>query len=226
MKENIRAIFMNLGADVCGVANIDRFTDTPKGFHPTDVYADCKSVVVFGKALPKGIAKVSSRIIYEHFNSIGTVELDRISYLASIQIERIYHGFAVPIPADGPYDYWDAEKLEGRGTISMKHAAVLAGIGTLGKNTLLLNRTYGNMLNIGAVLTDLDLPSDPPAEEICLKTCRLCLNSCPVKALDGYTANQTLCRPYAYENNARGFSIVNCNKCRVICPRAFGTKHE
>ena len=89
MKENIRGIFMNLGADFCGVANIERFTNTPKGFHPTDVYADCKSVVVFGITLPKGIAKVSSRIIYEHFNSIGPIEVDRISYFASIEIEKL-----------------------------------------------------------------------------------------------------------------------------------------
>jgi len=222
IKDKIKNIFLNLGAEVCGVANIDRFTDAPKGFHPTDVYADCKSVIVFAKTLPKGIAKVSSRIIYEHFNSIGPVELDRIAYFASIEIEKYYNGFAVPVPADGPYDYWDKEKLEGRGTISMKHAALLAGIGTLGKNTLLMNSQYGNMLSIGAVLTDLELPSDSLAEEMCIKNCRLCLDSCPVKALDGQIANQTLCRPYAYENNARGFSIVNCNKCRVICPRAFG----
>lgn len=226
MKEKIKDIFLNLGADVCGVANINRFTGAPRGFHPRDIYNACKSVIVFAKTLPKGIAKVSPRIIYQHFNSIGLNELDRIAYLAAIEIERHYNGCVVSIPADSPYDYWDAETLEGRGMISMKHAAVLAGIGTLGKNTLLMNSQYGNTLNIGAVLTDLDLLSDSTAEEICIEDCRLCLDSCPVKALDGHTANQSLCRTYTYENNARGFAVVNCNKCRVVCPRAFGEKQR
>jgi hypothetical protein len=53
--------------------------------------------------------------------------LDIIAYLASNEIEKTYHGIAVPIPSDGPYDYWDEKNLEGRGIISIKHAAILAG---------------------------------------------------------------------------------------------------
>lgn len=222
MKEKIREIFYNLGADLCGFANVDKFVDTPKGFHPKDIYDDCKTVIVFAKALPKGIAKVNPRIIYEHFNSLGPIILDKIAYLAALEIEKKFLGLAVPIPADGPYDYWDEEKSEGRGIISMKHAAVRAGLGTLGKNTLLINKKYGNMISIGAVLTELELESDPPSEEMCIKGCRLCLDNCQAKALDGKTANQSLCRHYAYETNSRGFPVVNCNKCRLVCPRAFG----
>jgi epoxyqueuosine reductase QueG len=222
MKEKIKDIFINLGSDICGIAGIDKFRDAPEGFHPTDIYSECKSVIVFAKALPKGIAKVNPRIIYQHFNSFAPVELDRIAYLAAVEIERDYGCTVVPIPADGPYDSWNTETLEGRGIISMKHAAVQAGLGTLGKNTLLINSKYGNMVTIGAVMTDLELTSDPPAEEICIKGCRLCLDNCPAGALDGHSANQMLCRTNTYENNARGFAVTNCNKCRVVCPRAFG----
>ncbi|WP_010235065.1 hypothetical protein [Clostridium arbusti] len=76
----------------------------------------------------------------------------------------------------------------------MKHAAVLAGLGRIGKNTLLINKTYGNMLMLGGVLTNLNLNSDLLAEELCLKECRLCIESCPQKALDGTTINLNLCR--------------------------------
>lgn len=226
MKEEIRDIFIKLGAEVCGVANIDRFSNAPKGFHPVDIYEDCRSVIVFSKTLPKGIVQVSPRIIYQHFNSIGPIELDRIAYLASIEIERCYNGHAVPLPSDGPYDCWDAGNMEGRGILSMKHAAVLAGIGTLGKNTLLLNSKYGNMLNIGAVLTDLNLSSDALAEDICIKGCQLCINNCPVNAIGESGVNQKLCRNHTYGSNERGFDIVNCNKCRTICPMSFGKKQK
>jgi epoxyqueuosine reductase len=222
MKDKIKEIFVKLGAEVCGVANITRFVNAPEGFHPTDIYADCKSVIVFAKTLPKGIAKVSPRIIYQHFNSISPVELDRIAYLASIEVEKLYNAFAIPIPSDGPYDYWDTDKMEGRGLLSMKHAAVLAGLGSIGKSTLLLNNQYGNMLNVGAVLTNLNLPSDALAESICIKGCSLCIENCPVNAINEQSVNQKLCRKNTYASNDRGFDIVNCNKCRTICPMAFG----
>jgi len=223
MKIEIKKIFMRLGCDICGVANVDRFDDAPKGFHPRDIYDECKSVIVFAKAIPIGITKVDPRIIYQHYNNIGPMILDRIAYEAALEIEKNY-GCAVPIPSDGPYEYWDEEKSEGRGLLSMKHAAVKAGIGTLGKNTMLLNSQFGSMLNIGAVLTNLDLPSDPLAEEVCIKNCRKCLDSCPAGALDGRHVNQSLCRRNTYGKNARGFDVVNCNQCRIVCPMAYGKK--
>lgn len=223
MKEEIRKLFMKLGADICGVANIDRFNDAPEGFKPTDIFPSCKSVVVFGLAVPKGTTKVSPSTIYKQFSNVARIELDRIAYYAALALERNYDSYAVPIPSDGPYDYWDAEKMEGRGQISMRHAAFAAGLGTLGKNTLLMNEKFGNTLNFGAVLTDLSLPSDDFAASICRDNCRLCLDSCPVGALDGTSANQKLCRMNTYINNTHGVEVTNCNTCRVICPMRFGT---
>ena len=36
-----------------------------------------------------------------------------------------------PIPCDEPYEFWDDEKKHGRGILSLKHAGVLAGLGTI-----------------------------------------------------------------------------------------------
>lgn len=224
MKNQIKELILNLGADVCGVANIDRFSETPVGFHPKDIFPDCQSVIVFGVALPKGLTKVEPRLIYGHFNNSSCAEVDWIGFKGAKEIERLYGGYAVLLPSDGPYEYWDAEKMEGRGLISMKHAAVLAGLGTLGKSTLLLNEAYGNMLTLGAILTGLDLASDPIAESICIEGCSLCIQNCPSQALDGYRADQSKCRPNTYGTNARGFTTVNCNKCRVVCPMRFGKR--
>lgn len=160
--------------------------------------------------------------MYQQFNNISPAELDRIAYHASLRLERTFGAVAVPVPADGPYESWDAEKLEGRGVLSMKHAAVLAGIGTLGKSTLLLNGEYGARLNIGAVLTNLPLASDAPARSCCLPGCRICLDYCPVRAIGETGVDQKLCRNHTYGTNARGFDVVNCNQCRVKCPVGLG----
>lgn len=222
MKNQIKELILSLGADVCGAANVDRFSEAPTGFHPKDIFHNCLSVIVFGIALPKGLLKVEPRLIYGHFNYGVCPEVDWIALKAAKEIERRYGLYAVPLPSDGPYEYWDAEKMEGRGLISMKHAAVLAGLGNLGKNTLLLNEKYGNLLTLGAILTELGLESDPLAESICIETCDLCIKNCPSEALDGQRANQKICRLNTYGTNARGFNTVNCNKCRVVCPMRFG----
>jgi epoxyqueuosine reductase len=223
MVEAIKAIFRQAGADVCGVANVAAFMGAPDGFHPSDIYADCKSVIVFAKPIPKGTMLVNPRIVYNHYGDIVKEELDRIAYSAANRIEAGFSdAIAVPLPCDGPYEYWVTETMEGRGLLSMKHAAVLAGIGTLGKSTLLLNRRFGNMLSIGAVLTNLDLPTDPPAEEICMPSCRICIDGCPAHAISEKGVDQLLCRQYTYAKNSRGFAVTNCNACRVRCPHAFG----
>lgn len=223
MEEMIKDIFMRLGADICGIANVERFSEAPSGFHPMDIYEDCKSVIVFVKCLPKGLAYVSPRIVYNKAKDTAVSELDRISFLASRELEKL-GAIGVPVPSDSPYDYWESDKLLGKGLLSMKHAAVLAGIGTMGKNTLLMNRKYGNMMEIGAVLTNLALKSDPLAEKVCLDSCRLCIDNCPSKALDGISANQKHCREYTYSTNERGFSVCKCNKCMLICPRSMGER--
>lgn len=224
MKERIRQIVLSLGADACGFANIESFSKAPSGFHPKDTFEGCRSVIVFIKALPKGLSKTSPRIVYQRYNSFTCDELDRISLQSSIEIEKSFGCLAVPVPSDGPYEYWDEQKKEGRGLLSMKHAAMLAGLGALGKNTLLVSLYYGNMVNIGALMTDLDLASDEPAAQMCKEGCSLCLDSCPSAALDGHSANQQRCRENAYETNARGFAVTNCNICRLVCPLAFGER--
>lgn len=223
MKDTIKRIIADLGADLCGIANIDRFENAPSGFHPRDLYSDCQSVIVFVKRMPTGLSYVSPRILYNKATDINLYEVDRIGYLACLEIENI-GGVAVPLPSDSPYEYWDSDRLEGRGLLSMRHAAQLAGIGSMGKNSLIINERFGNMINIGAILTNLDLESDPLAPELCLANCRRCLDSCPQQALSGLTVNQKECRVHTYTQNDRGFSVCNCNQCRLVCPLALGVK--
>jgi epoxyqueuosine reductase QueG len=223
IEEQIKKIVLSQGADLCGIAGIDRFVHAPVSFHPLDIYRECKSVVVLAKRLAKGLSYINPRIVYNHANQLNVNAIDRITCEASIAIEQL-GCIAVPLPCDGPYEYWEKDNLKGKGLISMPHAAVLAGLGSLGKNLLLINELYGNFLTLGAILTNLELKSDSLPDELCIKNCRLCLDNCPVKALDGKTVNQKLCRPHTYATNDRGFNVVNCNMCRTICPMKFGLK--
>lgn len=48
-KNKVKEIMKSLGADLCGIASIDRFANAPEGYHPLDVFPLCKSVISFGE---------------------------------------------------------------------------------------------------------------------------------------------------------------------------------
>ena len=132
---------------------------------------------------------------------------------------------AVLIPCDDPYEYWEAERSYGRAILSLRHAGFLAGLGVLGKNTFLINETYGNMIELGAVLIDIELDGDRLSDyEGCITDCQICINSCPKKALNGITVDQKLCRELSTYRTEKGYFLKKCNLCRKLCPNASGIK--
>jgi epoxyqueuosine reductase QueG len=70
------------------------------------------------------------------------------------------------------------------GYISLKHAAEIAGLGVIGKNYLLTNPQYGNLLWFSAVLTDAELMPDEKAQSTMCDNCNKCVEACPAGALD------------------------------------------
>jgi len=224
ISKEIKEFVLSTGADKCGIANIDRFSKTPEGFNPKDIYKNCKSIIVFLKQMPAEIILASNPIPYTHTAYLLYSELDRIGLeLCKFLQKNNEHG--IPIPADTPYLYWDEKNKHGKGIISLRHAAHLAGLGIIGKNTLLINRELGNMVYIGAVLTNIKLDSDPLEENLkCPPKCRICIDACPQQALNGETVNQKLCRQFSFYKNERGFDIYACNACRKVCVLRTGKK--
>ncbi len=129
-------------------------------------------------------------------------------------------GRAVPVPSDEPYRHWDAERHYGRGDLSHKHAAQAAGLGRLGKNSLLITPQFGNRVHLVSVVTDVALAPDPVLDwEPCPQGCTLCLRACPAGAIgEGQQVNQALCRQVLLERLPKGKIIESCWACRAACP--------
>jgi epoxyqueuosine reductase len=220
--KRIKEMTIQKGADICGIAPADLFADAPEGFHPCDIYPDCRSVIVFASRFPLSTLQAETNAPYTFVRNIMIDKLDQISFHLSCELES--EGIvSIPIPSSEPYDYWDNERNHGRGILSLKHAGNLAGLGILGKNTLLINDTYGNMIWLGAILLPIALEPDPVANyEACTPECTMCIDSCPQVALNGTTLNQKLCRERVFSHTDGGGWVITCNICRKVCPNYNG----
>jgi epoxyqueuosine reductase len=118
------------------------------------------------------------------------------------------------------------------GPINERVLAKHAGLGWLGKNTLLLNERIGSFFFLGVILTTLDLPStsmcDAPPADRC-GTCRKCIDACPTDALvEPYVMDARKCISYltielrgAIPEQLResmGQHIFGCDICQDVCP--------
>jgi epoxyqueuosine reductase QueG len=222
--QTIKELATQLGADLCGIAPVARFDRAPRGFHPRDIFPQTESVVAIAKRFPEGPFRARTPIPYTVTSDVIHAEVTRLTCELCDRLERAGRICAVPVPSE-PYEYWDAMSRQGIGLLSLKHAAWLAGLGAMGKNTLLTNREFGNRLCLGAVLLDVELPGDPLADcQLCDDDCRLCIDACPAHAIGPSTVTQKRCRDYSESRTAKGDHLYVCNQCRTVCPNALGIR--
>jgi epoxyqueuosine reductase len=219
---SVKSIALESGADLCGIASVDRFSNAPVGFRPTDIYTDTKSVVVVAKRFPEGPFLSKSPIPYTVASIMIIRDVINLACSLCCRLEQEDGILAVPVPSE-PYEYWDEEKHEGKGILSLRHAGYMAGLGVLGKNTLLTNATFGNRITLGVVLLNISLkPDDLANYDLCPADCQICLSSCPAGAIDGKRVNQKLCRENCEGRTKKGETIYLCNNCRKLCPNGKG----
>jgi len=211
---------LNAGASVVGIAASKDFGAAPEGFKPIDVLPECLSVIVLGVTFSP---EVFSDI--DDYSACRNEKLTATTNLAKKVEKHIKaDGYKTKVisAAGGKWVEGDGRK-EQLGYISLKHAAELAGLGVIGKNYLLTNPEFGNLLWLSAVLTNAELVPDEKVLSTMCDNCTICVEACPVGALDDLAAfRRKECSSF-FKIEDKKFRL-KCYLCRTICPHALG--HE
>jgi epoxyqueuosine reductase len=122
------------------------------------------------------------------------------------------------------------------GKICVDTAAILekawayeAGLGSIGKNSLLINNIIGSFIFLGEIILNIDLQYDKPFSDDLCQNCTLCLEACPTKAINGdRTIDVRKCISWlTVENkdpipeefvNKLNNRIFGCDTCQDVCP--------
>jgi epoxyqueuosine reductase len=246
MEEAIKDFARTVGFPLCGIApatpadGFDRLTDwLNRGYagemaymhrhhaarrHPESILATVRSVIMVGMeysqaacglaptpAKPQA-AKIARYAAGPDYHDVMWRKMDKL--LAWLRAE---------IPG-----------CQGRGVVDTaplleRDFARRAGLGWIGKNTMLINKYRGSYFFLGAILTDLDLKPDPPHEADHCGTCTACLDACPTQAFTGPGwLDARRCIGYltielrgpipADLREGVGDWLFGCDVCQEVCP--------
>ncbi len=192
------------------------------GRQPTDIMPNAKTVIIactyiggFVTNSSPEYGRMSRLVLSGYYANIVRPLAPIKQYLSSRGYEAVI--------IDGESD---------ENSIPLKGSAVKAGLGWIGKNSLLISKKYGSFMALGAILTDADISENYPMTKNMCGGCSKCKDICPVKAIEiPQQLNRTKCLSNILDNF--GLSIIQgtdtdgyffeCDICQNACP--WNQKH-
>ncbi len=208
--------------DLYGVAEISDAIGTPLHDAGLALLPGARSVVVLGVELfpevlrlvepDRVMGEAAARELYTPHVEFMNSRLNRALYhLATVLRAEGYR--TIPLPSQGtPVD----ARFQ-RGIFSFKHAAEYAGLGRIGRSSLLITDKFGPRVRLACLLTDAPLaPTRREIADVCADCSDICVTRCPAGALaspaDGqqYTINKYACAAFRAGAGACSTCVSEC----------------
>jgi epoxyqueuosine reductase QueG len=230
-QEYIQRMKHELGVDLIGVASVEMSHSRDVKAKAAALLPGARSVIVFAKEICTEVVSLltpskqagaveASELLGVHADYLNG-RLTRAAHeLASLFREKGYR--SLPLPAVSPTDQRFLTSL-----LSYKHAAQMAGLGTIGRHSLLITPEHGPRVRLACVLTEARVePSEPrTAEDYCID-CDACIQACPAQAIQlpqsgsRYSVNGFACRSYLQAG-------LTCGMCMKTCDEVIaGPRHR
>lgn len=175
MKQIIRKYIKSLGVDDVGFASVKDYVspNTPK---VETFFKEAKSIIVM--AYRELSTCESTESIFAMNGRMNKDEVMRYdSYKISHFLEDKFNAKVLCIPQAFPIMNFTA-------LFSLRHAAFAAGLGSFGRNNLIIHPRFGARVTFTAILTNLEIESDSKVTKNPCNNCNICVKNCPAKALD------------------------------------------
>jgi epoxyqueuosine reductase len=185
----VKKLARDLGADVVGIASVDRFKGAPPGHSPQDLMPESQSVIVAGIRIPDTVVEYDRyhlkmedmpqdtaipSVMENFYMQMGHYTIDiALNFLAVMLANKIEIGWglrALPTPDTINTGLGRSGGGPLRGFFSQRHAATRAGLGEFGFSGLVLTPQFGPRVRFVSVITEAELEPDPLiTEKICFR---------------------------------------------------------
>ncbi|WP_026080397.1 tRNA epoxyqueuosine(34) reductase QueG [Aeromonas hydrophila] len=246
LAQDIKLWASELGFDQAGITDTDLTLEEPRlqawldaGHHGSMDYMARHGMMRARphELLPGTLRVLSVRMNYLPFEAgfAATLRDPTLGYISRYALGRDYHKLLRNrLKQLGERIEQRCEALGWRpfvdsAPILERPLAAKAGLGWVGKHSLLLNESAGSFFFLGELLLSLPLPLDAPVEKEQCGKCVACINICPTGAIIApYVVDGRRCISYlTIENDGpipeefrplMGNRIYGCDDCQLICP--------
>jgi ferredoxin len=219
----IKAQAKALGADLVGIADGATMNANPPDPRDPRVPADISDhdagkVVVIAKRLSAGVTRIArwdERFKYYN-DELTLTALEEIGLSMVLWLEaKGYPALIVPPTHVDPWRYQGDPDKHMKPLLSLDHAAVEAGLGTLGLNRMLLTPEFGPRVMLTAVLATLPVEADARREAALCQgpSCGRCLAACPGDVIGHWNRDWDACDRY---RSPHGFAQLSEFFGRII----------
>ena len=204
--DEIEAKARSFGADLIGIADSAEINANPPDPADPRVPADISGhdsgrVIVIGKRLSSGVTRIARwDERHKYYNDELTLTaLEEIALSLVLWLERKgYPALIVPPTHVDPWRYQGDPDQPMKPLLSLDHAAVEAGLGTLGLNRMLLTPEFGPRVMLTAVLASVPVECGKRMEEALCRgpECGRCLAACPGDVIKHWNRDWAACDKY------------------------------